>query len=132
MYMHETSITKRYIDLLLPSLCGNEGGEVETHIYKGQLAYKFPCPFCSPFYETKEVRVRQMAKLFPATKMEYSSSSWFFRCRRSGTPECGGGIKSFYNFLLIYNPPLFNEYKRELDAMFKEKSNKLKTCIKCS
>ena len=122
MYMYETSITKKYIDLLLPSLCGNEGGEVDTFTLNGKVAYKFPCPFCQSFYDNKEIRNNQMGEIFSATKMKYSSSSYFFRCRRRGSPECRGGTKSFYNFLAIYYPQLFNEYKREIDAMFKMKT----------
>ena len=115
----EQEITERYINLVLPSLCGNEGGGVETHIYKGQLAYKFPCPFCQSFYDNKEIRNNQMGEIFSAEKMQYSSSSWSFRCRRRGSPECRGGTKSFYNFLAIYYPQLFDEYKKEINAMFK-------------
>ena len=116
----EMSITVRYINLLLPSLGGNEGGEVDTFTLNGKVAYKFPCPFCQSFYDDKEIRNNQMAELFAATKMKYSSSSWFFRCRRRGSNECRGGTKSFYNFLAIYYPQLFDEYKKEINAMFKE------------
>ena len=119
MYMSETSITKRYIDLLLPSLCGNEGGEVDTFTLNGKVAYKFPCPFCQSFYDNKEIRNNQMGEIFSAEKMQYSSSSWFFRCKRRGSPECRGGTKSFYNFLAIYDPDLFDLYKKEIDVMFK-------------
>ena len=115
----EMSITKRYIDLLLPSLTGNEGGEVDTFTLNGKVAYKFPCPFCQSFYDNKEIRNNQMGEIFAATKMKYSSSSYFFRCRRRGSLECKGGTKSFYNFLAIYYPQLFNEYRREINAMFK-------------
>ena len=115
----EMSITKRYIKLLLPSLGGNEGGEVDTFTRDGNVGYKFPCPFCQPFYDDKEVRNKQMGELFEATKMKYSSSSWFFRCRRRGSPDCRGGAKSFYTFLAMYLPELFNQYKAEIDAMFK-------------
>ena len=122
MYMSETSITKRYIDLLLQSLCGNEGGEVDTFTLNGKVAYKFPCPFCQSFYDNKEIRNNQMGEIFSAEKMQYSSSSWFFRCKRRGSPECRGGTKSFYNFLAIYYPQLFEEYKKEINAMFKMKT----------
>ena len=122
----EMSITKRYIDLLLPSLAGNEGGEVDTFTLNGKVAYKFPCPFCQSFYDSKKIRNNQMGEIFEASKMKYSSSSWFFRCKRRGSPECRGGTKSFYNFLAIYYPQLFNEYKREIDSMFKMKESKLK------
>ena len=117
----EMSITKRYIDLLLPSLTGNEGGEVDTFSLNGKVAYKFPCPFCQSFYDSKKIRNNQMGEIFAASKMKYSSSSYFFRCRRNGSPECKGGTKSFYNFLAIYYPQLFNEYRREINAMFKER-----------
>jgi len=35
----EQEITERYINLVLPSLCGNEGGEVDTFIRDGKVAY---------------------------------------------------------------------------------------------
>ena len=117
----EMSITKRYIDLLLPSLAGNEGGEVDTFTLNGKIAYRFPCPFCQSFYDSKKIRNNQMGEIFAASKMKYSSSSYFFRCRRRGSAECRGGTKSFYNFLAIYYPQLFDEYKREINAMFKER-----------
>ena len=120
--MYETSITKKYIDLLLPSLCGNEGGEVDTFTLNGKVAYKFPCPHCQSFYDNQEIRNKQMGELFQDQQMQYSSSSWFFRCKRRGSPECRGGTKSFYNFLAIYYPQLFEEYKKEINAMFKMKT----------
>ena len=117
--MYETSITKKYIDLLLPSLCGNEGGEVDTFTLNGKVAYRFPCPFCQSFYDSKKIRNKQMGEIFASAKMKYSSTDWCFRCRRRGSLECRGGTKSFYNFLAIYYPQLFNEYKREIDELNK-------------
>ena len=123
--MYETSITKKYIDLLLPSLCGNEGGEVDTFTLNGKVAYRFPCPFCGSFYDDKKIRNNQMGEIFLTTGLKYSSTDWSFRCRRRGSLECRGGTKSFYTFLAMFNPSLFDEYQKELIALHKSKNNKL-------
>ena len=125
----EQEITERYIKLVLPSLAGNEGGEVDTFIRDGKVAYKFPCPHCQSFYDDQEIRNNQMGELFPDKQMQYSSSSWSFRCRRRGSPECRGGTKSFYNFLAIYDPELFITYKKEINAIFKMQTQRLADVI---
>tara|TARA_B100001250_G_scaffold199152_1_gene170839 strand:- start:231 stop:626 length:396 start_codon:yes stop_codon:yes gene_type:complete len=115
----EEEITQKYLNIVLPSLTGEEGGEVDTFTHNGKVAYKFPCPHCQSFYDNQEIRNKQMGELFQDQQMQYSSSSWSFRCRRRGSPECRGGTKSFYNFLAIYDPDLFDSYKKEIDVMFK-------------
>ena len=105
------TITEKYIQLILPYLSGPEDGVVETFTTEqGLIGYKFPCPLCSCFVRTDELRVRQLASLTPYK----DSYDYLFKCRRSFSKECRGGAKTFHNFLAIYNPSLFRQYKKEL------------------
>ena len=115
----EQQITEKYINKVLPLLVGEDDGEVGFFYSNGRIAYRFPCSFCQPFYDSKKIRNNQMGEIFLSTGMKYSSTDWCFRCRRRGSLECRGGTKSFYNFLAMFNPTLFDEYKQELIAMFK-------------
>ena len=115
----EQQITEKYINKVLPLLAGEDDGEVGFFYSNGRIAYRFPCSFCQPFYDSKKIRNNQMGEIFLSTGMKYSSTDWCFRCRRRGSLECRGGTKSFYNFLAMFNPTLFDEYKQELIAMFK-------------
>ena len=105
------TITEKYIQLILPYLSGADGGEVETFTTpEGLIGYRFPCPLCSGFVRTEELRTRQLASLTPYK----GSFDYLFRCRRSGSKECRGGAKNFHNFLCFYNPNLFRQYQKEL------------------
>ncbi len=105
------TITEKYIQLILPYLSGADGGEVETFTTpEGLIGYRFPCPLCSGFVRTEKLRTRQLASLTPYK----GSFDYLFRCRRSGSNECRGGAKNFYNFLCFYNPNLFRQYQKEL------------------
>ena len=105
------NLEQKYIQLILPYLSGPDGGEVATFTSpQGLIGYKFPCCFCSCFVRTEHLRVRQLASLTPYK----DSFDYLFKCRRSFSKECRGGTKTFHNFLAIYNPSLFNQYKKEL------------------
>tara|TARA_Y100001973_G_scaffold77071_1_gene112665 strand:- start:85 stop:480 length:396 start_codon:yes stop_codon:yes gene_type:complete len=119
LFPTEQQITEKYINKVLPLLVGEDDGEVGFFYSNGRIAYRFPCSFCQPFYDSKKIRNNQMGEIFLSTGMKYSSTDWCFRCRRRGSLECRGGTKSFYNFLAMFNPTLFDEYKQELIAMFK-------------
>ena len=121
----EQQITEKYINKVLPLLAGEEDGEVGFFYANGRIAYRFPCSFCLPYYDDKKIRNNQMAEIFLATGMKYSSTDWCFKCRRRGSLECKGGTKSFYTFLAMFNPSLFDEYQKELIALHKSKNNKL-------
>ena len=125
----EEQITEKYINLVLPLLAGEEDGEVGFFYANGHIAYRFPCPFCQCFYDSKEIRNAQMGEIFFDTGMKYSSTDWSFRCRRRGSLECRGGTKSFYTFLAMFNPSLFDEYQKELIALHKMKTQKLADVI---
>ena len=118
LLLTEQQITEKYINKVLPLLGGEEDGEVGFFYTNDQIAYRFPCPFCQCYYDSKEIRNNQMGEIFWATGMKYSSTDCCFRCRRRGSLECKGGTKSFYNFLAMFNPSLFDEYKKELIAIF--------------
>ena len=102
------TITEKYIEKILPYL----DEEIETEIINGLIAYKFSCPFCSMFVHNEHYRNRKIASLIPVK----DSYDYKFICRRSGSPECSRrhGGRSFHNFLAMYNPALFSQYKRDL------------------
>ncbi len=102
------TITEKYIQLLLPYL----DEEIETELINGLIAYKFRCPFCSFYVQGNESRQKKCASLVPIK----DSFDYKFICMRSGSQECrrGKGGRSFHNFLAMYNPSLFNQYKRDL------------------
>ena len=102
------TITEKYIAKILPYL----DEEVETEIINGLISYRFCCPFCSMFVHNENYRKRKVASLVP-TKDSYD---YKFICRRSGSPDCSRrlGGRSFHNFLAMYNPALFNQYKNDL------------------
>ena len=102
------TITEKYIAKILPYL----DEEVETEIINGLVAYKFCCPFCTMYVNTEHCRSRKVASLIPIK----GSYDYKFICARSSSPECSrkGGGRSFHNFLAMYNPALFNQYKSDL------------------
>ena len=102
------TITEKYIEKILPYL----DEDIETEIINGLIAYNFCCPFCTMYVSTEECRKRKIASLVP-TKDSYD---YKFICKRSGSPDCSRrlGGRSFHNFLAMYNPALFNQYKNDL------------------
>ena len=117
LLLTEQQITEKYINKVLPLLAGEEDGKLGFFYANGHIAYRFPCMFCQPYYNDKKVRNKQMAEIFLAKGLKYSSTDWCFRCRRRGSLECKGGTKSFYTFLAMFNPSLFDEYQKELSAL---------------
>tara|TARA_Y100001968_G_scaffold142329_1_gene130071 strand:+ start:114 stop:440 length:327 start_codon:yes stop_codon:yes gene_type:complete len=105
------TITEKYIDKIIPYI----EGDVERELINGLYAYKFACPFCSMFCNNKHIRERKCASLVPVK----DSYEYKFICSRSGAPECRRrfGGRSFYNFLLMINPYLHHQYKKELSTL---------------
>jgi hypothetical protein len=129
LVLNEEQITEKYINKVLPLLANEKDQEVGFFYSNGRIAYRFPCPFCQCFYDSKEIRNNQMGEIFLTTGLKYSSTDWSFRCRRRGSLECRGGTKSFYTFLAMFNPSLFDEYKEELIALQKMKTQRLADVI---
>ena len=102
------TITEKYIQLILPYL----DDEIETEQINGLTSYKFSCPWCTMYVQTDESRQKKCASLVPIK----DSFDYKFICKRSWSSECRSrhGGRSFYNFLAMYNPALFNQYKRDL------------------
>ena len=115
------TITEKYIKKIIPYLCAGENEEVETVLVNGLYSYKFPCPFCSVFVNTPELRNRNIASLVPIK----DSFDYKFICKRSWSSECRSrhGGRSFYNFLAMYNPALFRQYEKELSKLTCEKKS---------
>ena len=102
------TITEKYIDKIIPYI----EGDVESELINGLYAYKFACPWCSMFCNNKHIRERKCASLVPVK----DSYDYKFICTRSSSPECSRKDRgrSFHNFLAMYNPALFNQYKNDL------------------
>ena len=105
------TITEKYISKILPYL----DEEIETEIINGLVSYKFACPWCSMFCRAKKTSKQKCASLTPIK----GSFDYKFVCKRSGCPECRRryGGRSFYNFLLMLNPSLHHQYKKELATL---------------
>ena len=110
------SVTEQYIDLIIPSLSGEDSESLS--IFKtdeGLIAYKMVCPFCGKFCKSDKSRKNQTAEIIPLKgSPKYKGYKWYFRCRRRYSPDCRGGYKSFYNFLCMYDTNLFSRYVQEL------------------
>ena len=89
--------------------------EIETEEINGIISYKFRCPWCHYFVNSEDSRKRKCASLIPVE----GSYEWKFVCMRSHSPECRRiyGGRSFYNFLAMYNPELFRQYKKEIATL---------------
>ena len=105
------TITEKYINKIIPYL---EGG-VDRELINGLYSYNFCCPFCTIYINSEEARKKKSASLIPMK----DSYDYKFICRRSGAPECRRrhGGRSFYNFLLMLNPGLHHQYKKELSKL---------------
>ena len=105
------TITEKYIHKIIPYI----EGEVDRELINGLYEYKFACPWCSMYINNKEKRERKCAHLVPIK----DSFDYKFICDRSGSPECRRrwGGRSFYNFLAMFNPHLFERYKKELSTL---------------
>ena len=99
------ALTEQYLQRLLPSLSGPDGGVVKTKSFKGLSGYEFPCPFCSSKQNRDSKKRERCAALMPHPQ----SFSYTFHCCRKGSPECLQSL-SFPNFLSAYNPALFRQY----------------------
>ncbi len=101
---------REIINLLLPYLSGNEGGEVNKFTtLDGFTGYRFPCPFCGMFYDNPKTRNKKMASLFPVRETGKYSDNFMFLCKRKKSNECRGGLMTFRNFYAMYmglNPHL--------------------------
>ena len=105
------TITEKYIAKILPYL----DEKVDTKLINGLKSYEFACPWCSYYINSPKYRNRKCASLVPIQ----GSYDYKFICMRSGTPECRRikGGRSFHNFLAMYNPALFREYKKDLEEL---------------
>ena len=105
------TLTEKYLQMIIPYL----DNDIEEEIINGLKSYKFACPFCSFYSNSEESRKRKCASLTPVK----GSYDYKFICMRSKTPECRRtfGGRSFYNFLAMYNPELFRQYKKELATL---------------
>ena len=105
------NLTEKYINKILPYL----DEEIETELINGLIAYKFTCPFCFMYCKTEDARKKKCASLVPIK----DSYDYKFICYRSGSQECRRryGGRSFYNFLAMFNPHLFESYKKELATL---------------
>lgn len=102
------TITERYVEKILPSLSGVNGGEVHPKTFKGLQGYEFPCPFCSLLQKKDYKKRSRCAALIPHPE----SFSFTFHCCRKHSADCMRSL-SFPNFLKTYDPVLFQQYHLE-------------------
>ena len=105
------TITEKYISKILPYL----DKDIETEKINGLISYKFACPWCSIYSDSEDSRKNKCASLVPIQ----GSYDYKFICMRSRSNECRRiyGGRSFHNFLAMYNPELFRQYKKDLATL---------------
>ena len=102
------ALTEQYLQNLLPSLSGPDGGVVKPKSFKGLSGYEFPCPFCSVKQKRDSKKRERCAALMPHPQ----SFSYTFHCCRKQSTECLQSL-SFPTFLERYAPSLFRQYHLE-------------------
>ena len=105
------TITEKYIAKILPYL----DDDIKIELVNGLQTYNFDCPWCSMYSNKEKSKRKKSAYLSPVQ----DSFEYRFVCMRSYSPECRRihGGRSFYNFLAMYNPHLFEQYKKELETL---------------
>ena len=100
------SINDQYLDAAIKYLSVLMEQKIELTQVKGMDAYLFSCPFCTQYVRSTDARERKTAAL-----IQVRPNEWIFNCHRGFSSDCRGGYRSFYNFLLMLHPQLFNEYQ---------------------
>jgi len=107
--LENMGVNSDYFSAAIHYLSAVNGESPTPAVVKGMDAFEFHCPFCNHFVQSDKSKRNKTAKLTNA-----SGDTWIFTCSRGFSPECRGGHKSFYNFLLLLHPDLHHEYKISL------------------
>ena len=102
-------VNSEYFSAAIHYLNAVNGEAPEAVRVKGLDAFEFCCPFCTQWVQSTKSRRNKTARL-----INQSGDTWIFKCSRGYAIECRGGFKSFYNFLLLLNPDLHEEYRISL------------------
>ena len=113
-----SSVNTQYLGAVVKYLSVLSDEHLKITQFNGKDAYLFPCPFCSHYTHTQESRQKKTGRL-----LRVQGDEWVFSCGRGYSSDCRGGVRSFYNFLLMLHPQLFREYQTSL-AMLDERNHK--------
>ena len=106
------SVNTQYLDAVVKYLSVLSDEQLQLTQFNGKDAYLFPCPFCTQYVHNTEAKQRKTGRLIRVQRDE-----WIFSCGRGFSSDCRGGSRSFYNFLLMLHPQLFQEYQISLGML---------------